>query len=1227
MNKVLRRVIYAFFLIIVSHHTYAQCGYDFSRTITIDNSQVSGSNHLTDFPVLVTLTLPDLATVANGGDVQNTNGYDIRFRASECDCWLDHQIENYNATTGAYTAWVRIPNLKYDEDTEIEMYYGNVTVATDPSTSNTWTSDYVGVWHLSEDPQGTGPQHTDASGTGNDGTAEGGGSIVNVNGVAGNGVSFDGNNDLIEVPDDNTLDLTTSLTLSLWFDLDGHSGSTPNYPTLLGKGQSWNTDNGYGLLAGDFSVPTAAGMIANPGRVIIADTGLPGFNDGNWHHMACTYDGTDFVFYFDGNQEATVSVNMSINTQGFPLHIGDGVDDGHWNGKIDEVRISNQPKSADWIATEFSNINDPSSFYSVGAQKQGDCRGPGGVETVDGNSNLVLWVKADCGVENASFETVSNGQQVTYWRDQSGYGHDASELSNRPDYETNQINGMPALNFDAGNGDRILSSGINDADEFMLFVVAEANSLASNNIGLIHASPGQGFSSSTSSKSIGIWVSNSANLWGRLIQSNGGTVNYSQATSLTLNNYYIIANYADGTSTTGQYISGTAASASVSYNGTIQGWTDVGIGRQGNESWDGHIAEVILFNRYLSEDERGQVEDYLAEKYGTSIPRVTGATGPGGVGSREGNSRLELWFDALDLDGNGDFEGLSESGLSGTTINTWVDRSGHGRDLSIGSASFTVTNSGMNNHPTADFNGTNQYLQSGNISIADGGALEYFIAFDDGGFNGMNNSLINWRNSGGGQGIGGFAAQGTTSNLRNWYYDGGFNNTPTGTGGSGGAFSTTAPYIYNVSYGSTGQFYYRNGTLLTSNGTGVTINNPSAPFALGRNIDTGGNYFSAEVGETIVFSAELNQAEKEIIEQYLSEKYNIALSGTDYYSGHTGDYIYEVQGIGTSDGTLENSHLVSNASSGLKIEMINGTFNASNEYAFTGYKETSDGVSSSDLGSLTAVQRLNRVWYLDATGTVDIRLTFDLDESVGDTGFPTGNDYVLLYSPSDPFAFEDWTADHGILPTVSESVISFTVTSADLIDGYYTLATNDIGGSPLPIELVFFKAKVCEKAVCLNWETATEINNEYFTIERSADGETWKEIVRMDGAGNSEETLSYSYQDQRPLKGVSYYRLKQTDFDGKFTYSSAEVVMYTHDSGIKIYPNPVSHSLFVESQNIDTYQIEFMNLSSRPVPLEGQLIGSDKLIFNMTQVPEGLYLIYIKFGGETIETRKILITK
>lgn len=113
---------------------------------------------------------------------------------------------------------------------------------------------------------------------------------------------------------------------------------------------------------------------------------------------------------------------------------------------------------------------------------------------------------------------------------------------------------------------------------------------------------------------------------------------------------------------------------------------------------------------------------------------------------------------------------------------------------------------------------------------------------------------------------------------------------------------------------------------------------------------------------------------------------------------------------------------------------------------------------------------------------------------------------------------------------------------------------------PLPVELLYFSVKYQNQMVEVKWATDTEINNNYFTIERSSDGIHWKEIAKIHGAGNSSGKKYYKYYDREYLTEWSYYRLKQTDYDGSSeTFESRAVFTkpFAHQS-IVAYPNPIN---------------------------------------------------------------------
>ena len=121
--------------------------------------------------------------------------------------------------------------------------------------------------------------------------------------------------------------------------------------------------------------------------------------------------------------------------------------------------------------------------------------------------------------------------------------------------------------------------------------------------------------------------------------------------------------------------------------------------------------------------------------------------------------------------------------------------------------------------------------------------------------------------------------------------------------------------------------------------------------------------------------------------------------------------------------------------------------------------------------------------------------------------------------------------------------------------------------SVLPVELISFGARILKDDVQLHWATASEINNDFFTIERSKDGRSFQAVSTINGHGNSSHLIEYSFVDKNPLKGTNYYRLKQTDFDGNFTYSDIKSVNISIEHSFTIYPTLVRDKINIRTES------------------------------------------------------------
>lgn len=118
--------------------------------------------------------------------------------------------------------------------------------------------------------------------------------------------------------------------------------------------------------------------------------------------------------------------------------------------------------------------------------------------------------------------------------------------------------------------------------------------------------------------------------------------------------------------------------------------------------------------------------------------------------------------------------------------------------------------------------------------------------------------------------------------------------------------------------------------------------------------------------------------------------------------------------------------------------------------------------------------------------------------------------------------------------------------------------TAKLSFSALPVGLLYFNGFNKDSYNLLSWFTATETNNNYFTLEKTNDTENFTEVSKIIGAGHSNTLLHYSAIDYTPYAGISYYRLKQTDYDGKFTYSNLVPIDFKKTFDFNIYPNPFS---------------------------------------------------------------------
>lgn len=173
--------------------------------------------------------------------------------------------------------------------------------------------------------------------------------------------------------------------------------------------------------------------------------------------------------------------------------------------------------------------------------------------------------------------------------------------------------------------------------------------------------------------------------------------------------------------------------------------------------------------------------------------------------------------------------------------------------------------------------------------------------------------------------------------------------------------------------------------------------------------------------------------------------------------------------------------------------------------------------------------------------------------------------------------------------------------------------------STLPVEWLDFEVKNINNEAELNWSTASEKNNDYFTVERSVDGKNWTPLVAIEGAGNTNSTSHYSWTDKNPLSGDSYYRIKQTDYDGRKDYSDIKSLNIAANK-IELYPNPTSDLLNIKSENtIDKSEIMVLNSFGQNVTTHITIRNSNQI--DVSLLPTGFYAIIV--NGNSTKFQKL----
>lgn len=204
--------------------------------------------------------------------------------------------------------------------------------------------------------------------------------------------------------------------------------------------------------------------------------------------------------------------------------------------------------------------------------------------------------------------------------------------------------------------------------------------------------------------------------------------------------------------------------------------------------------------------------------------------------------------------------------------------------------------------------------------------------------------------------------------------------------------------------------------------------------------------------------------------------------------------------------------------------------------------------------------------------------------------------------------------------TSNPQVLRTTLPLSAVNNDVFFISSIDGVNTPLPIELVSFTAVASEGGVKLTWITESELNNDFFTVEKMKEELTFFPIENVNGSGTINKRQSYTVYDQNPHLGRNYYRLKQTDFDGTFTYSKiVSVEVEEVNDFLRVYPNPVSHENFTievnhlepgQSITLSIFSLQQTKIFSEVVSVDGT--GTVRLEVPEIQWSSGIYILRIQ---------------
>lgn len=564
--------------------------------------------------------------------------------------------------------------------------------------------------------------------------------------------------------------------------------------------------------------------------------------------------------------------------------------------------------------------------------------------------------------------------------------------------------------------------------------------------------------------------------------------------------------------------------------------------------------------------------------------------------------------------------------VDGDAITTWADQSGNGIDVSQANANQrpVYRNNIMNGYPAVQFDFNNSVGQNDFLTAPDNALLDNTTGLTV-------FSVIRSTNLGSARSI---VSKRTNVSVNHSYMfffftsdylhldvvntNNRFNSSPT-------AFGTATNYILGFSYDGTlaaaqrSKIHSAGEVIKTSSESATSLPDNNSPLVLGATHSGDARAFGGYMAEVIIYREALNRTEHVLVNNYLSAKYNIALAQLDLYTMDNvgnGNYDHDAAGIGRISAT----DLSDDGQGSGHVRILNASDLDDGEFMIWGHdgaameaNETTDVPSDVDA-------RLNRIWRVSEVdtllsaadvGSVDIQFDLSMFTSV------VASDLRLLIDTDNDGLFNDETSIAGATD-LGSMIFEFASISGLTNTARFTLGTINASQTPLPIELLSFNAFLNEQNQAeLNWETASEINCDYFQINASADGVSWDEVSIMKGAGNSVITNKYHFIDPNTLRSSRYYEVIQVDFDGTFSLVGRKYLSIHSDETGFLFPNPTENSFEFHLKDIDYETIKLISTNGNILNITWLKQEQDACALDVSQLATGQYFMIVngqRFG-------------